>query len=62
MDLLNRSYLLNKAARRKEYIKEYYQRPEVKAKKKEYYKKPEVKEKAREYYKKQKEMRDGNRH
>jgi len=35
---------------KKEYDKEYYQRPEVKERMKEYYQRPEAKERAKEYY------------
>ena len=38
-------------ARMKEYNKEYYQRPEAKAKRKEYYQRPEIKAKQKEYKK-----------
>ncbi len=37
--------------KRKEYLKEYYQRPHVKKKRKAYYQIPEIKEKQKEYYK-----------
>ena len=35
---------------KKEYDKEYYQRPEIKERMKEYYQRPEVKERMKEYY------------
>ena len=47
-------------ARRKEYMKEYYQKPEVKAKKKEYYQKPEVKARMKEYNQKRYQQKRRN--
>ena len=48
----------NTKAKQKEYQKEYYQRPEVKAKQKEYNQRPEIKAKQKEY---QKEYYEGNK-
>ena len=45
----NREYREANKEKIKEYQREYYQRPEVKARRKEYYQRPEVKAKRREY-------------